>query len=409
MMILTVPMVSALEHAICARHYHDNIPTSELCKAPVIQRKLSEIRGWAASFETFSVTNSVLPIKLVWASSVFLLVGGGRYAAEMLLAAMVAKACTEETRTRGLYYFYSCFIFSELVGPPVASVAADISPWLPFLISYLLLFFTFPLLLVMPKDYIAPSSATINSAEDLPASYDQGHGILRAALHALFDQIHLLRFMLSSHNMCLAAVVFLISTFRGISLRALVQYASSRFDWKLSRTNALIGEVALVNLILFFFIMPALLRIVSKYLKSTPQVLNLGIVRASLSLLFLGSLLLGFATNSAFLIAATMIYGLGFGARSTLLSLVTSWIDPQRAGTLFSAVFLIEQIGMLGGEPLVQNVLGISLGLEDPWKGLPFICTAVRLEPLKAFDDLTNDQGILFNWHRLHVFDENTT
>ncbi|KAG5770488.1 hypothetical protein H9Q72_002653 [Fusarium xylarioides] len=136
MMILTVPMVSALEHAICARHYHDNIPTSELCKAPAIQRELSEIRGWAASFETFSaiivalpigriadhrgqrgvfmvvvagilmsltwtlivLTHPELPIKLVWASSVFLLVGGGRYAAEMLLAAMVAKSCTEDTR-----------------------------------------------------------------------------------------------------------------------------------------------------------------------------------------------------------------------------------------------------------------------------------------------------------------------
>lgn len=45
------------------------------------------------------VANFVLPIKLVWASSsVFLLVGGGRYAAKMLLAAMVSKACTEATR-----------------------------------------------------------------------------------------------------------------------------------------------------------------------------------------------------------------------------------------------------------------------------------------------------------------------
>lgn len=44
------------------------------------------------------VTNPIFPIKLVWTSSVFLLIGGGRYAAEMLLAAMIAKACNEETR-----------------------------------------------------------------------------------------------------------------------------------------------------------------------------------------------------------------------------------------------------------------------------------------------------------------------
>ncbi|KAI7770805.1 hypothetical protein LZL87_004592 [Fusarium oxysporum] len=234
-----------------------------------------------------------------------------KYSTSLVLYSPLNWSCTEETRTRGLYYFYTCFIFGKLVGPPVASVAADILPWLPFLINYVLLLLTFSLLLTMPKDHIYPSLATIDSTEDPPTSHEHGHSILRAVLHASFDQIHLRRFMLPSHNMCLA-------------------------------TNALISEVALVKSVLFFFIMPALLRIVSKYLKPTPQVLNLGTVRASLSLLFLGSFSLAFATNSAFLIAATMIYSLGFGGRSTLLSLVTSCIDPKRVGTLFSAAFLVE-------------------------------------------------------------------
>lgn len=103
--------------------------------------------------------------------------------------------------------------------------------------SYVLLLLTFPLLLIMPKDHIAPSPATIDSSEDPPTSQEQGHSILWEVLHASFDQIHLLRFIPSCHNMCLEAVGFLISNFRGISLRALVQYASSRFDWKLSRTS----------------------------------------------------------------------------------------------------------------------------------------------------------------------------
>ena len=75
-----------------------------------------------------------------------------------------------------------------------------------------------------------------------------------------------------------------------------------------------------------------------------------------------------------------MIYALGFGARSTLLSLITSWIDPERAGTLYSAVFLVEQIGMLIGEPLIQNLLGVGIGLQDPWMGLPFICIGVSTQ-----------------------------
>ncbi|KAK3348613.1 hypothetical protein B0T25DRAFT_226531 [Lasiosphaeria hispida] len=163
--------------------------------------------------------------------------------------------------------------------------------------------------------------------------------------------------------MRLAVAIFVVGTFRGISLRALIQYASAHFGWKLSTTSGLISEVALVNLFLFFVIMPTLIPFITQRFGPLVQTLNLGIVQGSLSLLLTGSLLLAFATNSAFLIAATMVYGLGFGARSTLLSLVTSWINPQRTGTLYSAVFLVEQISMLGGEPLVQN-LALVLGFK---------------------------------------------
>ncbi|KIW29217.1 uncharacterized protein PV07_05044 [Cladophialophora immunda] len=413
MMILTVPMVSLLEQAICTRYYHGDISNPDLCKIAPIQRTLAEVRGWTASFETLAAiivalpvgliadrrdqrrvfmviiagmlmsltwtlviaTNPKLPIKLVWASSVFLLIGGGRYAAEMLLAAMVAKVCNEETRTRGLYHFYSCFIFSELIGPPIASFTADVSPWLPFAVSYLLLFSAFPLLAMMPTDHNVLDSTPTDSEEASDVNTPPEHpGVLLTVLHASVDQFRLLKFMFSSRNMRLAAAIFLVGTSRGISLRALIQYASARFGWKLSKASC---EVAFVNLVLFFLVMPALISMVSRYLKPANQTLNLGIVRASLSLLSTGSLLVAFSWSSTFLIIATMIYALGFGARSTLLSLITSWIDPERAATLYSAVFLVEQFGMLGGEPLIQSLLGVGIGLRDPLKGLPFICTGL--------------------------------
>ncbi|KAH6997223.1 hypothetical protein EDB80DRAFT_814366, partial [Ilyonectria destructans] len=153
--------------------------------------------------------------------------------------------------------------FSASLGPPIASVAADVSPWLPFIISYILLLSTFPLLAIMPKD------PTVS--EPRPPISEQTGDVHTPPEHR--------------------------------SVRRTVLHAS---------------------------------------------------------------LLLAFATNSGFLVAATMIYCLGFGARSTLLSLITSRIDPERAGTLDSAVFLVEQIGMLGGGPLVHNLLGVGFGLQDP-------------------------------------------
>ncbi|KAK4141694.1 uncharacterized protein C8A04DRAFT_30681 [Dichotomopilus funicola] len=80
-----------------------------------------------------------------------------------------------------------------------------------------------------------------------------------------------------------------------------------------------------------------------------------------------------------------MIHGLGFGARSTPVSLATSWMDTRHSGTLYSAVFLVQQIGMLIGEPLIQTLLGASIRFHDPWRGLPFLSVGEFIGVLEDF------------------------
>lgn len=61
--VLTVPLVSLIERAICENYYngHDQIALSSLgsvdealCKIPEIQGELAKLRGWKALFETLS-------------------------------------------------------------------------------------------------------------------------------------------------------------------------------------------------------------------------------------------------------------------------------------------------------------------------------------------------------------------
>ncbi|KAK4452014.1 hypothetical protein QBC34DRAFT_456941 [Podospora aff. communis PSN243] len=319
-MVITVPMVSVLERGVCLRYYpHGGIPGPEHCKILPIQQTLAEIRGWMASFETLAAilvalplgrivdhrghrrlfmvivtgmllsltwtliiaNNLAIPIKWVWASSFFLLIGGGRYAAEMLLAVMIAKACTEENRTQGLYQFYSCFIFSELVAPAISSVTSYISSSLPFVISYILLFSAFPLLLMMPQGDASSSVTTaMNPGRNQHVRDGQeSRRFLHTFAHASVDQYRLLKFVFSSRNMRLAVAIFLVGTLRSISLRVLIQYASARFGWKLAATGGLTSEVALVNLFLFFIIMPALIRFITQRFRPSAETLNLDIVR----------------------------------------------------------------------------------------------------------------------------------
>ena len=74
---------------------------------------------------------------------------------------------------------------------------------------------------------------------------------------------------------------------------------------------------------------------------------------------------------------AVAFYATGFGARASLLSLVTSWFPEQLRARLYSTIFLVEQLGMLLGEPLLQNVFASALEFSRFWHGLPFLCSGV--------------------------------
>lgn len=155
-------------------------------------------------------------------------------------------------RTRGFYYVYSCFIFSELIGPPVAQWTAQIGLWLPFSIGLGSLCLCFPVLKIMPETRKEPAIKLFDggrgSADFLSADTTSSAGsVLGMLLHGSAHQFRLLHVLFSSYNMRLSIPIFIVGTFRGISLRTLLQYTSVRFHWTLPQVcNSLLNLPPLV-------------------------------------------------------------------------------------------------------------------------------------------------------------------
>lgn len=147
-------------------------------------------------------------------------------------------------RTRGFYYFYGCFIFTELIAPPIASWSSQKSVWFPFGIGVASLLLCFPVLSIMPElDRSKAPIAEAESHESNSGSHNTKLNVIqtmKAVLHATFDQFSVLRVIFSSPNMRLSIPIFLVGTFRSISLRVIIQYTSIRFGWKLSQVYCLI-------------------------------------------------------------------------------------------------------------------------------------------------------------------------
>jgi hypothetical protein len=61
-----------------------------------------------------------------------------------------------------------------------------------------------------------------------------------------------------------------------------------------------------------------------------------------------------------------------------MLSLTTSWVNKDTKGGFYGVIAIIENIGYLTMEPLLQSVFAATLKLPSFWLGIPFFLAAVR-------------------------------
>lgn len=111
---------------------------------------------------------------------------------------------------------------------------------------------------------------------------------------------------LSNQNTLLVIPVFLVGIFRYAMLNILIQYASIRFALKISTGAIFYTETALINIILFLFLVPRLTTHIRLKYNVRPETIDLALVRTSVVLLTLGCLAIGLARSSVFLPAGRL-------------------------------------------------------------------------------------------------------
>lgn len=87
---------------------------------------------------------------------------------------------------------------------------------------------------------------------------------------------------------------------------------------------------------------------------------------------------------------ALVIFAFGYGARVSTFSVLSSWVNKEHSARVYGMVAVIENLGVLVGEPTLQNVFAATLGFSGVWRGTPFFCTAVS-SPMRAWRDCKAD------------------
>lgn len=254
--------------------------------------------------------------RLIWASSIFLLMGN-LSSANATIYAMAADSCPPSQRSRYFYYLYSTFLVCELFAPALASMTIEKHLIIPFGVGFACLALCFPILGVIPETHETagvhrpglqrqrrrrrrrPSkdqdetSPLLSAPPDRPTTttppgdHQPGPGLLA---------------VLRSRNILLALFVLFVGALRQGTVSVLLQYAAVRFGWPTSRTAMLVSGIAASNIVLFLVVLPQTVALLTARWHVVPQIIDYNVVSASLAILTIGSVLMGLASSMTGLI-----------------------------------------------------------------------------------------------------------
>ncbi|KAF5525216.1 MFS efflux pump atnC [Colletotrichum aenigma] len=327
------PQTRLFEEIVCRQYYKvgDNVPGSgpseEMCKDPAVQDVVAELFGWQKFFDgipglilamwfgvladkqgrrrvfLLSVVGQVLgacwvlficwlewPLKLVWLSSCFLLIGGGSIATGAVAMMIITNASPKKYRSNVFFYAQAALIGAELIGPAIGSALMTYSLW-------------HPLLLGLDKT-AAPLS---------------------------------------------------------------------RPQLILQLANLLLSFRAFAQLVTFVAILPVLDLFISKKLGFSARVKDFLLSRLSIVFIMICFAVLVLAPSIPVVVVGLAFYTLGNGFSSFARSLLSSLVEKDMVGTLFTTLSMMDTLGSLLAGPIVARTFSWSMRLDGIWKGMPYV------------------------------------
>ncbi|PWY81907.1 MFS general substrate transporter [Aspergillus heteromorphus CBS 117.55] len=446
--ISAAPQLRLFESIICQQYYRDSQPTpssaaaaaaaavaagmdisigipEDLCKKAPVQSALAQLVGWQSFFDnipglllalpyglladkygrrwvmTMSFVGQLggvlwivgvcwlgLPIRAMWLSSLFLVVGGGPNVAASVSMMVITDSTPEIKRSQIFMYFNAAVVIAEIISPPIGSLLMKQSLWLPILLNVICGAISIFLSWYMPETnsyavrgrerggYTAiPSSpgndTSSNNSNEEPSKHP---GYITGLLHTLQDSM---RVIFTQKNIALLVVSFLISTFARDSMAFLLQYISTRYSWPIAKTSWLLSFRAAAQLLQFTLILPWVDRTMRKRFKGDPRQKDLYLARASIIAIAVGFAIMGVAPIVGLTMFGITINTAGSGFATFARSLLSSLIDPTMMGALYSTLALMDTLGSLLAGPMMAWAFRWGMQLGGVWLGMPYLVSAV--------------------------------
>ncbi|KAJ5779998.1 hypothetical protein N7457_005158, partial [Penicillium paradoxum] len=349
--------------------------------------------------------SNVLPLRMVWLSSVFKIIGGGEQVVTAISLVIVTDVFSEDERATALFRLQSCVQIAEVLATPLSAYLMTFGPMLPYILSLCMILVGSIPILFLPETLPTRKSPRVNldsseqNDENGQSQSPSKKPILQELTQQVRDFIESTRCIWGDSNVCIMVLVLFVTIMSRLCTNLLLQYVSKKFDWSIGRASLLISLRGIIALATYLLIMPSLTVLAAKHLNIHGKYSDKFMSKGTGVLSIIGFTVVFAAPTPAILIGGVVFLSIGSAFSVNTRSLATSLVPPNHVGTLYSAIAIAQGVGTLISGPLFANLFRLGMHLGYAWTGLPFLQAAlffvvavigvwhVRLGPPPADDE----------------------
>ncbi|KAI1163010.1 major facilitator superfamily domain-containing protein [Nemania serpens] len=414
-LIALAPRMAIFEDIICRQYYGDIAGVVD-CKIEPVQSELARINGWKRTFtmvpglvlsipygfladrigrsKVLSLAlcgvllneiwttivcalPQVFPLRAVWFSGVFTIVGGGPATVVSMCYAIISDACRPHQRTTAFSLIYAGFLISDMISAPLGAAFIALNPWIPVLSAIgVRLGFTLITIGTTIK------YRNLEQLKDLPTNDQYSPTGSLSARTKLRDRVSRVIADLGGVTMwitkdvILLLIAFFLSQISRESSDILLQYSSVKFQWDYAKASYLITLRAGISIFVLFALIPITSGFFRRKGMPSSQV-DKYITIASGTLLAFGSALIFFSSSPTSLVFGQAVTALGFAFTVTARSFLTTLASSRYMGLLSISITIASHGAIAVGGPFLAWTFHAGLDLGNIWIGMPFLVEAI--------------------------------
>ncbi|GKZ28292.1 hypothetical protein AbraIFM66950_003548 [Aspergillus brasiliensis] len=314
-----------------------------------------------------------LPLRLIWLGPIAQVLGGGTQVATSMMYVMLADLFSDEEQITAFLYVSAMVLVSEILATPLGALLMTKNIWLPYLLSPVFNAAGGLLLLLLPETLPrTPSPSRPSSPEETLDRKD-----FRGRIKAGVDELRRSTAVIWKHRpVQLFLVVFLIAFLGMQVMKLLLLFAADRFHWTIAQASFLIPVRAVTRLLLLLVILPGISRWLIERQRMSPFTKNTRLALTSSACMGVGCLLIALSTHPAGAVLGLVVYALGSAMHLFARRIITSLVDAHHMGTLYTAIAVMQGIGVLIAGPMMATTYGWGLAQGGVWTGAPFLLVA---------------------------------